>query len=154
LAVPVTTAPDQDAALAAFAAALEELFRAVQQATGRGVPGGQTELTLSQYWVMDAVADEPVIVSAVARAARIAVPTATRALNALERRGFVERRRDAREDGRHVTVALTRRGKEVLDEKRAWIRTRQREIFDGLSATERRIAARMLSEIARRIDEL
>jgi DNA-binding MarR family transcriptional regulator len=148
------SSPNHDDALEAFAASLEELFRAVQQATGRGVPGGQTELTLSQFWVMDAVADEPVIVSAVARAARIAVPTATRALNALERRGFVERRRDTGEDGRLVTVALTARGKAVLDEKRAWIRMRQREIFDGLTAPERRTAARMLREIARQIDEL
>jgi MarR family transcriptional regulator, organic hydroperoxide resistance regulator len=148
------SSPNHDDALEAFAASLEELFRSVQQATGRGVPGGQTELTLSQFWVMDAVADEPVIVSAVARAARIAVPTATRALNALERRGFVERRRDAGDDGRLVTVALTPRGKAVLDEKRAWIRMRQREIFDGLTAPERRTAARMLREIARQIDEL
>jgi DNA-binding MarR family transcriptional regulator len=148
------SSPNHDDALEAFAASLEELFRAVQQATGRGVPGGQTELTLSQFWVMDAVADEPVIVSAVARAARIAVPTATRALNALERRGFVERRRGDGEDGRLVTVALTPRGKAVLDEKRAWIRMRQREIFDGLTAPERRTAARMLREIARQIDEL
>ena len=41
--------------LAEFGDALEELFRAVLKASGRGVPGGDTELTMSQYFVMDAL---------------------------------------------------------------------------------------------------
>jgi MarR family transcriptional regulator, organic hydroperoxide resistance regulator len=140
--------------LVEFAAALEELVRAVLRASGRGVPGGETELTMSQYWVMDALADEPLTVSQVARDARVAVPSATRALRALERRGFVERRRNADEDGRVVTVALTRSGLEVLDEKRAWVRTAQRQLFDALSPAERRTAASTLSSISRGIDVL
>jgi DNA-binding MarR family transcriptional regulator len=140
--------------LVEFGAALEELVRAVLRASGRGVPGGETELTMSQYWVMDALADEPLTVSQVARDARVAVPSATRALRALERRGFVERRRNADEDGRVVTVALTRSGLEVLDEKRAWVRTAQRQLFDALSPAERRTAATTLSSISRGIDVL
>ena len=61
-----------------FGDSLEELFRAVLKASGRGVPGGETELTLSQYFVMDAMADEALTVSEVARAVPVAVPTATR----------------------------------------------------------------------------
>ena len=90
-----------------FGETLEELIRAVLKASGRGVPGGETELTLSQYFVMDAMADEALTVSEVARAARVAVPTATRALRALETRGFVDRERNDAEDRRLVTVALT-----------------------------------------------
>jgi DNA-binding MarR family transcriptional regulator len=148
------TARDQDHAQAVFGAALEELFRAVLRASGRGVPGGRTNLTLSQYWVMAAMADEPRTVSEVARAARVAVPSATRALSALEHRGFVERRRGANKDGRVVIVALSRTGRQVLDEKQAWVGAKQREIFEGLSATERRTVARTLSALAREIDEL
>jgi DNA-binding MarR family transcriptional regulator len=140
-------------AQAEFAAALEELFRAVLRASGRGVPGGKTELTMSQYWVMDALADEPLTVTEVARSARVAVPSATRALRALERRGFVERRR-GHDDGRLVTVALTAAGLEVLDEKRAWVTTAQRQLFDALSPAERRTAAGTLTESARGIGEL
>jgi DNA-binding MarR family transcriptional regulator len=136
-----------------FAAALEELFRAVLRASGRGVPGGKTELTMSQYWVMDALAEEPLSVTEVARSARVAVPSATRALRALERRGFVERRR-GHDDGRLVTVALTGDGLAVLNEKRAWVRTAQRQLFDALSPAERRTAASTLTEIARGIGEL
>jgi DNA-binding MarR family transcriptional regulator len=138
---------------AEFAAALEELFRAVLRVSGRGVPGGKTELTMSQYWVMDALAGRPLTVTEVARSARVAVPSATRALRALERRGFVERRR-GHDDGRLVTVALSRAGLEVLNEKRSWVRTAQRELFDALAPAERRTAATTLAEIARRIGEL
>jgi DNA-binding MarR family transcriptional regulator len=137
-----------------FGAALQELFRAVLRASGRGVPGGDTELTMSQYWVMDALADKPLTVTEVARSARVAVPSATRALRALERRGFVELERNAHDDGRLVTVALTGSGLEVLNEKRDWVRTAQRELFDALSPAERRTAASTLSAIARGIGEL
>lgn len=150
---PATATHDSDE-LAAFAAALEELVRAVLRASGRGVPGGSTELTMSQYWVMDALADEPLTVSQVARDARVAVPSATRALRALERRGFVERRRELDGDGRVVTVALTPTGFEVLDEKRAWVRTAQAQLFDALSPAERRTAAGTLAAISRGIGEL
>jgi DNA-binding MarR family transcriptional regulator len=138
----------------AFGEALEELFRSVLRASGRGVPGGDTELTLSQYFVMEALADDALTVSEVARSAQVAVPTATRALRALERRGFVDRRRDDDEDRRLVTVALTRSGHAVLDEKRAWVRERQREIFEGLSPAERRTVTSALRAIAHSIDEL
>ena len=137
-----------------FGASLEDLIRAVLKASGRGVPGGETELTLSQFFVMDALADEALTVSEVARAARVAVPTATRSLRALETRGFVNRVRNDEEDRRLVTVALTPSGRAVLDEKRTWVHGRQREIFEGLSAAERATVTGALSAIAHNIDEL
>jgi len=139
---------------AEFGAALEELFRAVLRASGRGVPGGSTELTMSQYWVMDALAGSPLTVTEVARSARVAVPSATRALRALERRGFVERRPGTHDDGRLVAVALTTSGLTVLNEKRDWVRTAQRELFEALSPAERRTAASTMNAIARGIGEL
>ena len=137
-----------------FGASLEDLIRAVLKASGRGVPGGETELTLSQFFVMDALADEALTVSEVARAARVAVPTATRSLRALETRGFVNRVRNDEEDRRLVTVALTPSGRAVLDEKRTWVQGRQREIFEGLSAAERATVTSALSAIAHNIDGL
>jgi MarR family transcriptional regulator, organic hydroperoxide resistance regulator len=137
-----------------FGGALEDLIRAVLKASGRGVPGGETELTLSQYFVMDAMADEALTVTEVARAARVAVPTATRALRGLETRGFVDRQRNDDEDRRLVTVALTSSGRAVLDEKRTWVHERQREIFDGLTEAEQETVIGALSAIAHNIDEL
>jgi len=137
-----------------FGDSLEGLIRAVLKASGRGVPGGETELTLSQYFVMDAMADEALTVSEVARVARVAVPTATRALRGLETRGFVDRERNESEDRRLVTVALTASGRSMLDEKRTWVKARQREIFDGLSAAERATVIGALSAITHNIEEL
>jgi DNA-binding MarR family transcriptional regulator len=118
------------------------------------VPGGETELTLSQYFVMDALADVALTVTEVARAAQVAVPTATRSLRALERRGFVDRTRDDDDDRRLVTVALTPAGRAVLDEKRSWVEVRQQEIFEGLSPAQRRTVTGALTAIAHNIDEL
>jgi MarR family transcriptional regulator, organic hydroperoxide resistance regulator len=137
-----------------FGDALEDLVRAVLKASGRGVPGGETELTLSQYFVMGAMEAKALTVSEVARAARVAVPTATRALRALETRGFVDRQRNDDVDRRLVTVALTPRGRAVLDEKRTWVHERQRELFEGLTEAEQETITSALSAIARDIDEL
>ena len=82
------------------------------------------------------------------------MPTATRALRALERRGFVERRRDQAEDGRIVTVSLTAAGTRVRREKRNWVRERQRALFERLSDAERASAAGLLRAIAEDIHEL
>jgi DNA-binding MarR family transcriptional regulator len=139
---------------AEFAAALEELWRAVLRATGRGVPGGETELTLSQFNMMSALGEGRSKVTEVAAAADVAPPTATRALRALEIRGFVERRRNAAGDGRHVRVVLTPDGSKVLAEKTAWVKARQRAIFESLTETQRRTAAQTLRAIADDIHEL
>jgi DNA-binding MarR family transcriptional regulator len=139
---------------AEFAAALEELWRAVLRATGRGVPGGETELTLSQFNMLSALGEGRSKVTEVAAAADVAPPTATRALRALEHRGFVERRRRAGTDGRHVTVVLTADGREVLAEKTAWVKARQRQIFESLTEAQRRTAAQTLRAIADDIHDL
>ena len=139
---------------AEFAAALEELFRAVRRATGRGVPGGDTELTLSQYNLMSALGESPSTVTEIAEVAEVAVPTATRALRSLEERGFVERRRNSGGDGRLVKVALTPAGATVLAEKTDWVRARQRAIFEGLTEGQRVEAAATLRAIAEDIHSL
>lgn len=139
---------------AEFAAALEELWRAILRATGRGVPGGETELTLSQFNMMSALGEGHSKVTEVAAAAAVAPPTATRALRALETRGFVERRRNAAGDGRHVSVVLTPDGSKVLAEKTAWVEARQRAIFESLTEAQRRTAAQTLRAIADDIHEL
>ena len=139
---------------AEFAEALDDLCFAILRATGRGVPGGDTELTLSQYNVLQALGSGPATVTEIAAAADVAVPTATRALRGLERRGFVERRRDQSVDGRIVTVSLTATGARVLGENRTWVRARQRAIFDRLSDAERESAASLLRVIAEDIHEL
>jgi DNA-binding MarR family transcriptional regulator len=137
-----------------FDDALDALFRAVLRANGRSVPGGTTPLTVSQFNLMTAMGSKPSTVTEVARSADVAVPTATRALAALERRGLVRRRRDGSEDGRLVTVALTPAGRTVLAEKNEWVEARRKAIFDGLTRQQRRTAAGTLRHVADGIDEL
>ncbi|MGH2824927.1 MAG: MarR family winged helix-turn-helix transcriptional regulator [Thermoleophilaceae bacterium] len=148
------SSPKKEQRQAEFGAALDELFRAVLRATGRGVPGGETELTLSQFNMLSALGEGPATVTEVAAAADVAAPTATRALRALQERGFVERTQNAGGDGRHVTVALTSEGSKVLAEKTDWVRARQRAIFDGLTEAQRRTAAATLRAITEDIHEL
>ncbi len=138
-----------------FAAALDELFRAVLRATGRGVPGGETELTLSQFNMLSALGEGALTVTEVAARADVAPPTATRALSALEARGFVERSRNATGgDARLVKVALTPVGATVLSEKTDWVRARQQAIFEGLTEGQRLEAAATLRAIAEDIHSL
>jgi DNA-binding MarR family transcriptional regulator len=138
-----------------FAEALDQLFRAVLRATGRGVPGGETELTLSQFNMLSALDEGASTVTEVATRADVAPPTATRALRALEARGFVDRSRNATGgDARLVKVALTPAGTTVLDEKTQWVRARQRAIFEGLTERQRHEAAATLRAIAEDIDSL
>jgi DNA-binding MarR family transcriptional regulator len=148
------SSPKEEKSQAEFATALDELFRAVLRATGRGVPGGETELTLSQFNMLSALGERPSTVTEVAAVADVAPPTATRALRALEQRGFVERRRNSGGDGRQVRVALTPDGGKVLAEKTDWVRARQRAIFDALTPAQRRTAAATLRAIAEDIHEL
>jgi DNA-binding MarR family transcriptional regulator len=145
---------NQKQSQAEFAAALDELVRALLRATGRGVPGGETELTLSQFNMLSALGEGASTVTEVAGLADVAAPTATRALRALEQRGFVERRRNAGGDGRQVRVAVTPEGSKVLAEKTDWVRARQRAIFEGLTPGQRRTAAATLRAITEDIHEL
>jgi DNA-binding MarR family transcriptional regulator len=145
---------NDDDSQAEFGAALDELWRAVLRASGRGVPGGDTELTLSQFNMLSALGEGRSKLTEVAAAADVAPPTATRALRALEHRGFVERRRNSGGDGRHVRVVLTESGSKVLAEKMAWVKARQRAIFEGLTAPQRETAAQTLRAIADDIHEL
>ncbi len=88
-----------------------------------------------------------------ANAAGVTPPTATRILDALERRGIVERRR-APEDRRGVTITLTPNGRELLDTQHEWLRSRQEAFYAELPAGERAVAADLLVRLAALIDEL
>ena len=91
--------------------------------------------------------------SDLAAEASIAPSTATRILDALERRAIVTRTR-SREDRRGVTVTLTEFGRGALEAQDAWMRGRQRAFFAGLPAQEQELAPDLLVRLAALIDEL
>jgi len=138
----------------AFAAALTGFFRAARRQRGEVGAVGSRPLTLSQFTVLQALAEEgDPTVGALARAAGVAAPTATRMLGGLERDGIVERHR-VDDDRRIVRVRLTAAGRAVMAEKRDWIAARQRAMWDGLSDADRKAATPLMRHLATLLDEL
>ncbi|MFL5861606.1 MAG: MarR family winged helix-turn-helix transcriptional regulator [Solirubrobacteraceae bacterium] len=137
-----------------FLVAFETLAQAVRRARGAAAQDAQDRLTLSQYsLLMPLSGSDTARVSDLAAGAGIAPSTASRILDALERRAIVRRTR-SQEDRRGVTVSLTEHGREALDQQHEWMRGRQLEFFDGLAGEEREIVSDLLVRLANLIDEL
>jgi DNA-binding MarR family transcriptional regulator len=150
---PPATVPDGDPA-GEFLASFDALAQAVRRARGTTHQDSEQALTLSQYAILQALTErEHARVSDLATEAGIAPSTATRILDALQRRAIVTRRRSP-EDRRGVTVRLTDRGRDALNAQDAWMRGRQRAFFEGLPPRERELAPDLLVRLAALIDEL
>jgi DNA-binding MarR family transcriptional regulator len=143
-----------DAEVAEFLASYDRLVQAVRRARGASQQSRGAALTLSQYAILQSLSErETARVSDLAYEASIAPSTATRILDALERRAIVRRTRSV-EDRRGVTVSLTDFGRQALRAQDEWMRERQRNFFDGLPSVERELAPDLLVRLAALIDEL
>lgn len=139
-----------------FVRAFDALAQALRRARGTsvGAAGDPPSLTFSQYSLVRALADrDRARIGDLASDAAIAPSTATRILDALERRELVRRDRVA-EDRRAVTVSLTELGRSALRRQDAWMQGRERAFFAALPAQERAIAPDLLVRLAALIDEL
>ena len=148
----VTSTDDLDV----FTGALDDFMRAIRGARGRLVArDGEDELSLPQFQMLDPLdaASGALTVSEVAVQAGVATPTATRMLDGLERDGLVLRERRPG-DRRVVHISLTEDGRRRVKAKRARIAARRREIFESLSAAERKQAARVLARLAAAVEDL
>jgi DNA-binding MarR family transcriptional regulator len=143
-----------DVAAEDFVAAFDALVQAVRRARGAPVQAGDRSLTLSQYALLRGLADRTEArVYELATEASITAPTATRILDALERRGIVRRNR-ATDDRRAVTVTLTTSGRDQLSSQDEWMRARTRAFHAKLPPHEREFAPDLLVRLAALIDEL
>jgi DNA-binding MarR family transcriptional regulator len=146
--------PAQGAGAEEFLVAFETLSKAVRRARGvarQDVPG---HLTLSQYGLLLPLCDRDTArVSDLAAEAGIAASTATRILDALERRAIVRRARSV-EDRRGVTVSLTELGRWTLSEHDDWMRAHKLAFFDTLPGQERELVSDLLDRLAALIDDL
>ncbi len=141
---------DHDAFLDAF----ETLTQAIRRARGTSALDADGRLTFSQYALIRALAGrEAARIGDLAGDAAISPSTATRILDALERRALVRRHRSS-EDRRGVTVTLTEAGRAALGRQDAWMRGRQRAFFEQLPGGERAFAPGLLVRMAALIDEL
>lgn len=132
----------------AFAQAVRRARGATAQSSGNGT------LTLSQYALLQALSTrQEARVQVLADEAGIAASTATRILDALERRSIIHRTRSP-DDRRVVTVTLTEFGREALCHQDEWLRGRQRAFYASLPAVERELAPDLLLRLAALIDDL
>ncbi len=143
-----------DPAAEEFLAAFDLFVQAVRRARGAPAQGGDRALTLSQYALLSGLSNRSdARVRELAAEAGVTASTATRILDALERRGIVRRRRtDA--DRRAVSVTLTRLGRDLLNEQDEWLQARQLAFHAALPEDERRLTPDLLVRLAALIDEL
>ncbi len=141
----------------AFTAGLDDFLRALRTARGRFnrapvVP----ELSASQFHLLEPLATSPgpLPMCALADAADVAPPTASRMLDGLVKRGIAERMRSDEGDRRRVEITLTVEGRKLVAAKRRRIAEAREQVFDRLSPGERRAAARLLHSLAAAIDDL
>jgi DNA-binding MarR family transcriptional regulator len=141
--------PGGDQFVAAFGT-FSQAIRRARGATGEH-PG---HLTFSQYALVRTLADrDGARVSDLADRAAVTPSTATRILDALERRAIVSRTRSSH-DRRGVTVRLTDAGRQALERQDAWIQARQRDFYAQLPAHEQAMAPDLLLRMSALIDEL
>jgi DNA-binding MarR family transcriptional regulator len=135
-----------------FLEAIDVFAQSVRRA--RGAPARETGLSLSQYALLIPLAErQEARIGELAAAAGITPSTATRIMDALERRGLVSRER-ASEDRRAVSVSLTHAGRALLDSQDEWVRDREKAFYAGLPGEERALAPDLLRRLATLIDEL
>ena len=138
----------------AFGEAWEAFFRAIRRARSqRGSKPGSSGLTVPQLHILEPLDRGPSKVGAVAQAAGVSAPTATRMLDALTRQGLVERHASD-EDRRCVLVALTDDGRRAVTSKRREVQEMRRKIAALLDEDERAQATRLLQRLANAMEEL
>jgi MarR family transcriptional regulator, organic hydroperoxide resistance regulator len=139
---------------AAFDTAWDHFFAAIRRAKARAAREPDGELTIPQYMLLIALAERPdQPVGELAAAAEISHPTATRMLDLLERSGAIERRHSEL-DRRVVSVRLTRKGRRLLERKRALISDKRRALYESLDEGEREQAVQLLRRLAVEIEDL
>lgn len=137
-----------------FTAAWETFFRAARRVRGRDAARtADSGLSLAQYHLVEALGDGPQPVGALAAAAGVTPPTATRMLDGLARDGLIERRPSAR-DRRSVDIELTPAGETALARKRRDVAAVRRRVAASLSEEERRAAAKLMVRLAEAMEDL
>lgn len=137
-----------------FLAGFDALAQAVRRARGATTGAPEAGLTLSQYALLEGLTSRAdARVQELAGSAGISPSTATRILDALERRGIVRRTRSP-EDRRAVAVSLTEHGEQLLRAQQEWLRGRQRAFYASLPPAEQELAPDLLLRLAALIDDL
>jgi MarR family transcriptional regulator for hemolysin len=137
-----------------FAAAWETFFLAVRRAKGRASAQPPEEgVSFAQYHLLAPLSGGGAqTIRALAEAAGVAPPTATRMLDGLDRDGLVTRSPSAT-DRRCVIVDLTPAGRTALERTEAALVAGRARIAGSLTEEEREQAAALLRRLAVVVEE-
>ena len=153
--MPAKTKRSTPAEVEAFASGLDEFTRALRTARGRfNRAPVKPELSASQFHLLEPLAgsDGPLAVCALADAAGVAAPTATRMLDGLARDGYVTRR-PSETDRRCVLVRLTADGAQAVETAHAIVDAWRRDVFERLDPEERAQAVAALERLTQVLEE-
>ena len=120
-------------------------MRALRTARGRfNRAPAMPELSASQFHLLEplATSDGPMAMCALAEAAGVAAPTATRMIDGLVKRGLAERTRPDGGDRRRVEITLTAEGRRLVAAKRERIARAREEVFRPPVPERARLAPR------------
>jgi DNA-binding MarR family transcriptional regulator len=148
-----TAAPDLDTGHLAVVARLHRVAHQLRVAAEAVL--GPHGLTQGEFDVLSALrrsgSDDGLTPGALAAAVLVSSGGMTKRLAALERAGWISRRRSPR-DGRSVRVALTPEGRQRLDALLPAYFAAEAETLDGLDAAEREGLADQLRDLSLRLD--
>ena len=107
------------------------------------------DLSVSQCWALEAITDHgPFTMNQLAARLLLDTSTASRVVDALERKGYVDRRRDP-EEGRTLQLAPTRAGQKLRERIETDVLTREAGILEGLDPEVRHSVVQVIDELAR-----
>jgi DNA-binding MarR family transcriptional regulator len=112
---------------------------------------GALELTLTQVKLLHHLEDQPreLTLKQAAELVHVSLPAASRMVDDLVRRGFVERHEDV-DDRRMKRVSITAQGRSVIGRINAARLSGLEQFVEGLTAGERRALAQALSKLLER----
>ena len=138
-------------ALADLRARAAPLVLARQERRREGASAGD-RMSTPQHITLLALDHGPLAISDLGAATGVAVSTATRMVQALEREGWVERAPcEPGADRRRHPVALTAVGRAVMDEASEAVRARFRRLLHHLDADERQAIVQGLRALTKAI---
>ena len=137
-----------------FSAAWESLFRTTRRLRARAhVFAGEAGMSLAQYHLLAPLsAGGAQTIRALAEAAGVAPPTATRMLDCLARDGCIVRRH-SETDRRCVLVSLTAEGEQAVEKAHGIVEAWRRDVFERLEPEERESAVAALERLAELLEE-
>jgi DNA-binding MarR family transcriptional regulator len=137
------------------AAAIDEiaahLVPRASQLTRLLLSTGSRTLSRAEGGLLSTLTSGPRRITELAASEALAQPTVTQLVDRLQKRGLVDRTRDAN-DGRVVLVSITAAGHDALDQVRAEYRTLLRQAASDLPEEDLAALARATEALARLID--